>query len=292
MINKKKPNRCPYCKRKLSDAIAEQVEKQQPCDPKYDCKFKKEIEEAISLSKEPELIEFASDKNEILNNETVNITWKIINAKNCSIEGIGPVENEGIHQIHLRKTTEFILEFEAFNGDLYNSEPIEIKVFPSHEITEFASDKNEILNNELEILQTINSGSTISIEKLIKEYFFEFKIGMKDKDIGILIFKTIEIPHNIIELSNAGFDDSSKPINNEKLKIPVYSLLLDKAIWSKINYYDTLTIKSTTYNIYFKDNYYNEFTLFFRNEPVSPSVDVKNHIIDLLRLLQQNISKL
>lgn len=142
---------------------------------------------------------------------------------------------------------------------------------------------------KLEIIEAINSGNTKKVENILKQYFIEFKVGVKD--IGILVFKTINISKTNLFFSNCTHPEFSKPINNYKLQITVLSMLLDNTIWKKESGYDVLLIKSTTSNIYYKDKKYNEFKLFFRDEPVSPTIDLKNHIIDLLKVLQQNALK-
>jgi len=140
--------RCTTCRRKLNDAIAEQVDKQKPCDPNYDCKFKKEIEEAILFSKKPELLEFTSNKNEILENETVTLEWEIFNAKKCSINGVGRVENKGSRKFRLKKSKEFVITFESYKGELYKSEPILIKILPLPEIIEVIASSKEIIRGK------------------------------------------------------------------------------------------------------------------------------------------------
>lgn len=143
--------RCPACRRTKEQAIAEQVERQEEC-PLEHCRFKREIEEAILFSKVPELLEFKVDKNEALVDDTVNLTWDLINVKSCFINIIGNVPEKGNRQIQIKSISKILLEFEAYNGDIYNSEPIEITVFPKPEITEFSISRKEILKgNSLKI---------------------------------------------------------------------------------------------------------------------------------------------
>lgn len=140
--------RCrPGCGRTLNVAIAEQVDKQEEC-PLGHCKFKKEIKDAILLSKTPELIQFSIDKTEILDTETITISWELLNVKNCSLKGFGKIQAKGNRQIQLKRTRDLILEFEAFNGDIYNTEALRVKVFPSPELTSFSISNTELIKED------------------------------------------------------------------------------------------------------------------------------------------------
>jgi hypothetical protein len=140
--------RCrPGCGRTLNVAIAEQVEKQEEC-PLGHCKFKKEIKDAILLSKTPEIIHFSTNKTEILDTETITISWELLNVKNCSLKGFGHITDKDTRHIELKKTTDLILEFEAFNGDIYNTEALRVKVLPAPELTSFSISNTELIKDD------------------------------------------------------------------------------------------------------------------------------------------------
>ena len=140
---------------------------------------------------------------------------------------------------------------------------------------------------KLEIIDAIHSGKYNNVEKVLKNYFCEYKVGIKDETV--LVFKTIEFFHKKICFSNLTGPEYAKPYNNDKLEIPISSILIDNSIWTKESVYDVLIIKSVTADIRYQDNLYTEFKLFFKNEPFSMVIDLKNHIIDLIKVLQQNI---
>ena len=250
--------RCTYCKRTLSAASKEQVEKQEVC-PTNRCMFRKEIENAILLSKTPELIQFSIDKTEILDTETIKLSWELLNVKNCSLKGFGKIQAKGNRQIQLKRSTDLVLEFEAFNGDIYNSEALSVKVFPSPELTSFSISNTELIKkdslkvvweakNIIESTMLIN-GIETSVRrndsiKIIPEVDSKIElklIGHLDAEISQIEYINVYEPARI----NSFTTDKTKVLDKESIRF-VYDVenasrvfLIGASLNNKIDITDT-----------------------------------------------------
>lgn len=217
--------RCrPGCGRPLNVAVAEQVAKQEEC-PLGHCKFKKEIKDAILLSKLPELIRFSTDKTEILDTETITISWELINVKNCSLKGIGRISDRGTRQIELKKSTDLILEFEAFNGDVYNSEALEVKVFPSPELISFSISKSDLIKGSSSIIAWKSKNI---IESFLLINGIETSVGPNDRieivpdiDTKIELILIGQLNSELIQTKNVNVHEPAqiKSFTTDKTKI-------------------------------------------------------------------------
>jgi len=136
--------RCPACKRTITQAIEDQVNEQEAC-PLGHCRFKKEINEALRLSKKPELIEFQVNTRNIFAGYYVTVSWEVKNTKRVSINGFNEVNQKGTQNLQLTKNTRIQLEFESFAGKIHLSKPIDVKVYPLPEIKKFEAGKTRII---------------------------------------------------------------------------------------------------------------------------------------------------
>jgi hypothetical protein len=130
-----------------------------------------DICEVCNYSNSPQIITWTSDSYEAIIDEVITISWELINAKKCSISNIGDVPEKGTRQIRLSKDMSIKLEFTSHNKVKYESEPIDIKVYPSPKIKEFFIFQKEIIKdtpikitwftkNAIEVFLSINGVQT------------------------------------------------------------------------------------------------------------------------------------
>lgn len=80
--------------------------------------------------KPPEIIEFKSDKDVLIQGSNINISWEVINAQEVSLNNnIGIVENKGDLEIKPNENFEYILTAKGFKEIV--SKKLEIQVFPT-----------------------------------------------------------------------------------------------------------------------------------------------------------------
>lgn len=212
--------RCrPGCGRTLSVALAEQTDAVEEC-PLGHCKFKKEIKEAIRLSKKPELITFTTNKRKMLASEMLTVTWELLNVDVCTLKGFGKISSKGTKHINLKKTSNLFLEFKAFNGDVYNSEPIDIEVYPDPEEVSFKITKNEIIRGE-SISITWEAKNVISAS--LKVNGNEYSVAHK-AEIEMIPEDDIEIQLELIGHLNSSILKSEMITVHEPAKINSFSV--------------------------------------------------------------------
>lgn len=83
-----------------------------------------------SYLKPPEIIEFKSDKDVLIQGSNINISWEVTNAQEVSLNNnIGIVENKGDLEIKPSDSFEYILTAKGFKEIV--SKKLEIQVFPT-----------------------------------------------------------------------------------------------------------------------------------------------------------------
>jgi hypothetical protein len=131
--------RCPACKRTLQQAIDEQLSSQRGC-PLEHCAFKAEIQQAILESKTPEVILWNVDRTEILETETITLSWEVLYAKRIAISGLGEVPLKENRTISPRQSTIYKLTIQDYKDNVYKVEQtIEITVKPFPVVQFFAN---------------------------------------------------------------------------------------------------------------------------------------------------------
>jgi len=86
--------RCTICKRLKETARDEQIEKQETCGIGY-CYFHSYISEAIRELQRLVLLSFEVSEDQILEGETIRVSWQTRNCKRAYIVGYGEVEPSG-----------------------------------------------------------------------------------------------------------------------------------------------------------------------------------------------------
>lgn len=122
--------RCPACKRTLQQAVNEQLDSQRNC-PLEHCAFKAEIRQAILESKTPEVIFWNIDKTQILENESITLSWEVLYAKRITISGLGEIPLKDNRTVSPRRNTTYTLTIQDYKDNIYETEhPLSIIVTP------------------------------------------------------------------------------------------------------------------------------------------------------------------
>jgi hypothetical protein len=122
--------RCPACKRTLQQALNEQIDSQRNC-PLEHCAFKAEIRQAILESKTPEVILSHLDKTQILENESITLSWEVLYAKRITILELGEIPLKDSRTISPLRNTTYTLTIQDYKDNIYETEhPLSIIVTP------------------------------------------------------------------------------------------------------------------------------------------------------------------
>ncbi|MDR0894528.1 MAG: hypothetical protein LBN06_04420 [Prevotellaceae bacterium] len=122
--------RCPACKRVFAQAVEEQLSSGENC-PLPHCAFKKEIRKALLESKTPEVVTWEVDKNMILENEEITLSWKVRYAQKVTILNLGNVPLHQDRKIVVHRSTKYTLTIQSYKGEEFEVEKsIDITVFP------------------------------------------------------------------------------------------------------------------------------------------------------------------
>jgi len=88
------PRRCRFCKRKKDQAEREQVERASVC-PTDQCAFQAHITAAVREAWKAELLSFKLSTEDVLEGETITISWQTKNCASASITDYGEVAVSG-----------------------------------------------------------------------------------------------------------------------------------------------------------------------------------------------------
>lgn len=122
--------RCPACKRTLQQAVNEQLDSQRNC-PLEHCAFKAEIRQAILESKTPEVILWNLDKTQILETESITLSWEVLYAKRITISGLGEIPLKDSRTVYPHRNTTYTLTIQDYKDNIYETEnPLSIIVTP------------------------------------------------------------------------------------------------------------------------------------------------------------------
>lgn len=113
--------RCPACKRTLNQVVNEQLDSQRNC-PLEHCAFKVEIRQAILESKTPEVILWNLDKTQILENESIILSWEVLYAKRIIISGLGEIPLKDSRTVYPSRNTTYTLTIQDYKDNIYETE--------------------------------------------------------------------------------------------------------------------------------------------------------------------------
>jgi len=217
--------RCTACRRSKRQAISEQAEKGILCDLEH-CDFIEDIERNILFALKPTLRYFNADKTEIVEGEFIEISWELIDANMCMINGIGDVPLKGNYTISLEESVELILISESYKKQKSIEGKIPVSVFPKPSIPYFSISKNDIIKGEEVGIQWQTENC--------KKVYFEFdnkKIDVEHSGtITIVPEMSISIIlHGIGALNSNSFEEDLINVF-PKTKLDYFSLNKDKVL--------------------------------------------------------------
>lgn len=104
IISKLFQRRCNVCKRYKEQARQEQIGMLETCGIEH-CPFHSYIREAIREVQKAELLYFYISKDEVLEDETIQVSWQTKNCKSVSISNYGEVDASGIITLPVTRGT-------------------------------------------------------------------------------------------------------------------------------------------------------------------------------------------